>query len=85
MTNIQPYQDLTGTMSQEDINTQDISNLMNEFNISQNAQSQNRSVNGTDYYYDSNGINYMQIGILPDGTGGVVIAIPGKNVADLFV
>lgn len=40
-------------------------------------------VNGTFYSYDpDSGKNFMQIGILPDGTGGWAIAAPGFDVAD---
>lgn len=35
-------------------------------------------------YYDTNGIPTIVIGILPDGTTGMVIAKPGINVLDLF-
>lgn len=40
-------------------------------------------VNGTYYFYDkTTNKNYMQIGILPDGTTGWAIAAPNTNVAD---
>lgn len=35
-------------------------------------------------YYDSTGTPCIMIGILPDGTTGIVIAKPGKNVLDAF-
>lgn len=35
-------------------------------------------------YYDANGIPNIIIGILPDGTTGLVIAKPGENVIDAF-
>lgn len=42
-------------------------------------------VNGTWYDYDpSTSINYMQHGILPDGTGGWAIAAQGDNVSDAY-
>lgn len=43
-----------------------------------------RTVRDTDFRYDSNGVNYMQDGTLPDGSEGFVLAKPGTNVADLF-
>ena len=33
-------------------------------------------------YYDANGIPNIVIGILPDGTTGIVVAKPGENVLD---
>lgn len=39
---------------------------------------------GTTFYFDSSGINYMQIGTLPDGSQGIVIAKSGVTVASLF-
>lgn len=40
-------------------------------------------VNGTLYFYDkSTSINYMQIGVLPDGSTGMAVAKSGFNVAD---
>lgn len=39
----------------------------------------------TQYVYDkTSGVNIMQIGKLPDGTYGMVVAKPGIDVADLF-
>lgn len=39
-------------------------------------------VNGTWYYYDEiTGVNYMQVGLLPDGTSGWAIAEQGTNVS----
>jgi hypothetical protein len=35
-------------------------------------------------YWNYNSINYMQMGILPDATGGFAIARPGVNVKDAF-
>lgn len=35
-------------------------------------------------YYDSNNIPVIVIGVLPDGTTGMVIAKDGQNVLDLF-
>jgi hypothetical protein len=35
-------------------------------------------------YYDANGIPTIVIGVLPDGTTGLVIAKPGVNVLSLF-
>lgn len=35
-------------------------------------------------YYDSNNIPVIVIGILPDGTTGLVVAKPGENVLDAF-
>lgn len=35
-------------------------------------------------YYDTNGVPNIIIGILPDGTTGLVIAKPGENVIDAF-
>jgi hypothetical protein len=35
-------------------------------------------------YWNFNGINYRQDGILPDGTGGLAIAKAGENVASAF-
>lgn len=35
---------------------------------------------GVEKYYDKAGIDYMQAGILPDNTGGTVVAKPGKSV-----
>lgn len=35
-------------------------------------------------YYDSNGVPSIVVGILPDGTTGLVIAKPGENVLDAF-
>lgn len=35
-------------------------------------------------YYDSNGVPTIIIGILPDGTVGIVVAKPGQNVLDVF-
>lgn len=43
-----------------------------------------QTIEGTDYYYDANGKNYMQIGILPDGSSGFAVAASGYNVADGF-
>lgn len=40
---------------------------------------------GTQLYYDANGIPSIVIGVLPDGTNGLVIAKPGQNVLDTFV
>jgi hypothetical protein len=39
---------------------------------------------GTQYWYDSNGKNYMQEGILPDGSDGWVVATPNNNVNDIY-
>jgi hypothetical protein len=36
-------------------------------------------------YYDSDGIPSIIIGVLPDGTVGIVAAKPGQNVLDTFV
>lgn len=37
------------------------------------------------YFYDPNThLNFMQFGILPDGTGGEAVAATGFNVADAF-
>lgn len=38
----------------------------------------------TTIYNDSNGVPSIIIGILPDGTNGIVIAKPGVNVLTLF-
>lgn len=35
-------------------------------------------------YYDSDNIPSIIIGILPDGSTGIVVAKPGINVLDLF-
>lgn len=44
-------------------------------------------VGATTYYYDAahNFTNFLQIGTLPDGSGGLVVAKPGITVASLFV
>lgn len=39
---------------------------------------------GTDRYYDENGVNFMQIGLLPDESSGWVVATEGQNVEDLY-
>lgn len=36
------------------------------------------------WYDPSSHKNFMQLGVLPDGSGGVVVAAPGLNVSDLF-
>lgn len=37
------------------------------------------------YWYDpSNSKNIVQIGVLPDGTGGEAVAVAGLNVSDAF-
>lgn len=36
------------------------------------------------FYNPSNGDNYMQAGLLPDDTGGFVVAKPGSEVKDLY-
>jgi len=38
----------------------------------------------TQYWFDGNGYNIMQVGLLPDGTYGWVVATPGTNVADSY-
>lgn len=35
-------------------------------------------------YYDSNNVPTIIIGILPDGTTGIVVAKPGQNVINAF-
>lgn len=35
-------------------------------------------------YYDSNGVPTIIIGILPDGTTGIVVSKSGENVIDAF-
>lgn len=39
-----------------------------------------KTVEGTDYYYDASGVNYMQIGLLTNGSYGVKIAQSGVDV-----
>lgn len=43
-------------------------------------------VNGTKYVYDPSNdyVNITQDGLLPDGSGGFVVAKTGENVADAF-
>jgi hypothetical protein len=43
-------------------------------------------VNGTTYVYNpADGfVNVTQSGLLPDGSGGFVVAQPGQNVADAY-
>jgi hypothetical protein len=37
------------------------------------------------FFYDpTSHDNFMQFGVLPDGSGGMVVAAPGSDVADLF-
>jgi len=35
-------------------------------------------------WYDNNKVNIMQLGLLPDGTYGLVVAKPGIRVASLY-
>lgn len=44
-----------------------------------------RTVRDTDYYYDSSGVNFMTVGVLPDGTEGFAVAATGHNVSDGFI
>lgn len=44
-----------------------------------------RTVRDTDYYYDSSGVNFMTVGVLPDGTEGFAVAATGYNVSDGFI
>lgn len=40
-------------------------------------------VNGTLYFYDKDtSVNYMQIGVLPDGSTGMAVARDGDSIAD---
>lgn len=40
---------------------------------------------GTQYFYDpTSGKNFMQLGVLPDTTGGAAIAKTGSNVSEIF-
>lgn len=36
------------------------------------------------YWFDTNGNNIMQVGLLPDGTYGWAVATPGNSVAEAF-
>lgn len=38
----------------------------------------------TEYFYDLTGRNYMQQGVLPDGSVGLVITKDGESVEDAF-
>lgn len=85
MGDLQSFSDMTGKMSKEEINEKNISAIIDEMNRNQAQATIGRQINGTDYYYDNVGINYMQIGALPNGTYGWALAKPGNNVQDAFV
>lgn len=36
------------------------------------------------YYDPSTGKNFMQVGVLPNGVGGIAVAKPGYNVSEAF-
>lgn len=36
------------------------------------------------WYWYSSGVNFLQIGTMPDGSNNIVVAKPGKNVAELY-
>jgi hypothetical protein len=56
-----------------DVNTASDSDLLFKMDIS------------TWYWYDNNtGKNYMQIGVLPDGTGGMAVTKNTANVSEAF-
>ncbi len=66
-----------------------IPNTTNEFGFFSLDSSGNlitKIVNGTTYVYKPNNQeNFLQSGILPDGTGGFIITKDGTEVADVFV
>lgn len=72
--------DPTGSMSDLDVVNENLTNIVNEMNRTDTQNSIGRKVNGTDYYYDSNGVNYMQIGEQSDGSQGVRIAQQGIDL-----
>lgn len=56
------------------------------FSLDKNGKLIMKIVNGTQYVYnpDDNYVNVTQSGLLPDGSGGFVVAKPGTNVVDAF-
>lgn len=66
----------------KDVLTCDFTDLIFAWDFSTNKQ---YIRGGTQYWYDATtGINYMQVGTLPDGDGGEIIAKPGFNVDDIY-
>lgn len=57
------------------------------FTLDANGRLVQKIIGGTTYVYDPshNYINIVQLGLLPDGSGGVVAAKPGVSVDELFI
>lgn len=55
------------------------------FGLDENDRLVFKIVNGTFFAYNPEGLNFLQVGILPDGAGGWEIAAEGHNVADAYL
>lgn len=84
MSQLQVTTDLTGTLSQTDLNAQDIDSIINEMNRQTSTSLSGTTSNGsTIFYYDDTGRNWGQLGLLPDGSYGFVQVATGE-VADIY-
>lgn len=83
-TNLEQTSDPTGTMSQTDLNSQDISNIIDAVNILQESQTANFQQNTYNLIINDGTVDRIIIGLLPDNTWGIVVSAPGVSVESLF-
>lgn len=78
---IQPTVDVIGDMSQSELNTQDIQNIMSKVNDMDKQNGVSRTVTGFDDYYDKAGQARIRIGQAPDDQRmGIWMTKPGQDV-----